>query len=89
MAAQIKENTDMVTKTVTRQASQVFATLIESVNKCPDSVFGLDARDSHESIRKIAMHIGGSLENAFMTASFREGCMKYASTRASGVHCVP
>lgn len=65
--------TEMITKTVRRQASQVFATLIESVKKCPESDFGLEgAGDSHESIGRIAMHIGGSIENAFTTASFKE-----------------
>lgn len=62
----------MIPQTLARQVSQVFGTLIESVKRCPDPAFGLTAGELHDSIGRIAMHVGDSIENTFMTDGFRE-----------------
>lgn len=62
----------MIVDTLKRQTKQIFVTLLASIEKCPEGNLGLNATTLHDSIGKIAMHIGGSIEGTFMTAAFRE-----------------
>lgn len=75
----------MLTRTATRQANQVFATLIQSVKNCPESILGLHAVDLHASVGCLAMHIGSSLEGAFDNPQFRE---KWSSPVSSKEQCL-
>ncbi len=75
----------MIAETLDRQTKQVFKTLLESIELCPRDDFRLDADSLHESIGRIAMHIGGSIENTFLTDAFRA---KWNSPVASQDECV-
>ncbi len=71
----------MITKTLMRQTKQIFGTLLKSLALCPGEDFGLDARGAHDSIGRIAAHIGSSIEGAFLTDEFRSRWNSPVSTR--------
>lgn len=62
----------MLRKTIARQCEQVFECLLGSLQNCPEASFGLHETGETKSIGRIAMHIGASIENAFMTPEFRQ-----------------
>ena len=61
----------MLRKTLHRQTRQIFKGLIQGLENAPDTEFALPARDQHASVGAMAMHIGGSIENAFATQAFQ------------------
>jgi hypothetical protein len=75
----------MIVKTIERQANQVFRTLLGSVELCPDDDFSLNSDTQHGSVGRIAMHVGSSIESAFLTEEFRS---KWNAPVASKEECV-